>query len=1098
MLNRSVLRFLPLLALLVLVLPCRLWSQAVGTIVGTVSDASGAIVSGAKVTATNLGTQVAQSSMTNGSGQFTISNLSVGTYSVTAEAASFSSSKADGVTLDVSQTRSIDFKLVAAGATQTTVVTAAPPLLNVSDASLAGLVSEHQVETIPLNGRTIQNLVMMQPGMAQDSGSMGFLGEQWISNGNRGETEVATLDGSDATDSEMGTVQFYNFNLDAIAEFKVQQANYSAEFGQGGGSITQIVSKSGTNQVHGSGYEFIRNSALDASNYFSNSGVAPYQRNEFGFTAGGPIKRDKIFVFGEYAGLRQLQGEPTGLIVPTASQRTGAVTINGYNYQVPLNSVASTILNKYPLPNIAGAPAGSENFSQQFKAPTNMNQFSVRVDYHISDKDSLMGRASYINNKASETDATAAIEDPSFSAAQQNSPRNYAVTETHIFTPNLINVGILTLNRQTESDIPPTQEYTQSDFEDGSLSNWGPDTFITQYVETYYNPSDKVTWIKGRHNLSLGIEGRYGQDDGFGVSGAGPNGNYQFEPGTALPDAITSTDGGPTIAAGSPSPSGLVSMLEGAPLSFARATPLPGFGPAGGGFTHWGLRVWHLYSYAQDDFRVNPKLTLNLGLRYEYTSVPYEIRNRLGAFEDSGPLAYHFVLNPEPLYSPQKANFAPRVGAAYRLTDKTVLRGGYAIFTNSIPTVYPDQAAVLLPMASLSFLSNPTYSLTPLPVTLPYLTSTSGAVEPPNGNTSDIPGNTPVNLAPLAAIVGNISGDWASTHLKNGYTMTGNFTIEQQLPGDMAAQVTYVTNDSTNLFSTGYPNAYNGAETQYTPFSTVTPGTGEIQLFYNQGLFHYNSFQIQMRKIAPTHGLTYQASYSWSKNLTDSDSIFSSSNQNGGISFNNPNCIRCEYARASFDLSQRFVANFSYELPGHWGFVPERLSNGWQTLGIFSAQTGFPFSILEPYGTIAYGYDSYNGVGARPFFVKPIQKGFSGAKNGNNIVPYFSQDVIQNTSSYFSSPTATNSQGNTEQTAPGNLGRNTATGPGWWNLDFSLVKDTKLTELVNFQFRAEFLNVFNHVDFSTPNGTITNPNFGAISSTISNERYIQFGGRFTF
>src|ERR1700749_754432 len=178
---------------------------------------------------------------------------------------------------------------------------------------------------------------MLQPGMAQDSGSMGWLSPQWISNGNRGETAVATLDGSDATDSEMGTVQFWNFNLDAIAEFKVQQANYSAEFGQGGGSITQIVSKSGTNQFHGSAFEFMRNSVFDAANYFSSSGVSPFQRNEFGGTVGGPILKNKTFFFGEYAGFRQGYGQTTIMEVPTADQKNGLVAINGYQYQVPLN-----------------------------------------------------------------------------------------------------------------------------------------------------------------------------------------------------------------------------------------------------------------------------------------------------------------------------------------------------------------------------------------------------------------------------------------------------------------------------------------------------------------------------------------------------------------------------------------------------------------------------------------------------------------------------------------------------------------------------------------------------------------------------------------
>jgi len=1088
---RVVPRIVCFLSALLFLFPCVIWSQAVGNIIGSVADQSGAVIPGAKVTATNTGTQITQTATTNASGEYTLPKLSVGTYTVSASAAGFSDSTTSGLTLDVSQSRSVDFKLSLAGASQTAVVTTESALLNSTDASLAGLVSEQQVETLPLNGRSIQNLVMLQPGMAQDSGSMGWLSPQWVSNGNRGETEVATLDGSDATDAEMGTVQFWNFNLDAIAEFKVQQANYSAEFGQGAGTITQMVSKSGGNRFHGSAFEFLRNGALDAANFFSSTGPAPFQRNEFGGTFGGPVLRDNLFFFGEYAGLRQRLGEPTDLIVPTAANRTGLVTIPSnninYTYQVPLNATAANILSKYPV-----APDGSSQFFQQFKAPTNVNQFSIRIDYHISDRDTLMGRASYINNTASETDPVAAIEEADFSATQLNEPRNFAITETHIFTPNLINVGILTLNRQIEGSIPPSQAYTQTDFGDGSLSTWGPDTFITKYVETYYNPSDKVTWVKGKQVFNVGVEGRYGQDDGFGVTGAGPNGNYQFNSGIALAQALTPIDGGPAIAAGSPSPSGLVSMMEGLPSTYARSTTIPGFGPAGTG-PNWGLRVWHLYSYLQDDIRFTSKLTVNLGLRYEYTSVPYEIRNRLGAVEDSGPLYGDFVLNPQPLYTPQKANFAPRLGVAYKLNNKTTLRGGYAIFTNSIPTVYPDQAAVNLPMASLGILNNPTYSLTPLPVSLPSLTTIQGAVIPVNGNTSAIPGNTPVSLAAIAAQIGPIAGDWPSTHLKNGYTMTGNFTIEREIPGDMALQASYVSNNSSNLYNGAYPNGYNGAATANSPFSQITLGLGEVQLFYNQGLFHYNAFQFQARKISPLHGLSYQANYSFAKNLTDSDSIFSASGANGGISLNDPTCIRCEYSRASFDVRHRLVANFSYNVPGRWGLVPERLSKGWQTLGIFSAQSGFPFTIDEgSLGTVAYGYDSFNGVGVRPFFIqKPT-------KNTGGNPQFFSTNVIDHPGSYFSSPQVTLASGTAAQIAPGNLGRNTETGPSWWNFDFSTVKDTKITETLNFQFRAEMFNIFNHPTFATPIGVIGNPNFGKSIATASAERQIQFGARFIF
>ncbi len=268
---------------LILLLPTTIWAQATGAIVGTVTDPSGAVIPNAKITAKRTETGVSQSTVTGNSGTYTIPNLVVGTYSVTAEGSGFKSANAPGITLDVSQTRVVDFKLTVVGVESTVEVDATPPLINTTDATLAGLVSEEQVQTLPLNGRNITGLIMMQPGMVQDTGSMGWMAPagQWIANGNRGETNVGTLDNADISDAEMGTLQFTNFNLDAIAEFKILQNDYSAQYGQGGGTITEMVSKTGTNGFHGSAFEFLRNNAFDARNFFATS-VPPFKRNEFG------------------------------------------------------------------------------------------------------------------------------------------------------------------------------------------------------------------------------------------------------------------------------------------------------------------------------------------------------------------------------------------------------------------------------------------------------------------------------------------------------------------------------------------------------------------------------------------------------------------------------------------------------------------------------------------------------------------------------------------------------------------------------------------------------------------------------------------------
>jgi hypothetical protein len=330
--------------------------------------------------------------------------------------------------------------------------------------------------------------------------------------------------------------------------------------------------------------------------------------------------------------------------------------------------------------------------------------------------------------------------------------------------------------------------------------------------------------------------------------------------------------------------------------------------------------------------------------------------------------------------------------------------------------------------------------------------------------------------------------------MKNGYTLTGNFTLEQQLPGDLALQMSYVNNNGIDLYQSSYPNAFTGAQTQYTPYTNTTPGLGEIEIFYNDAISHYNALQVQARKISPIHGLQYQVNYTWGKNLTDADAVWSAPGSSGGVTQNNPTCIPCEYARASYDLTQRLVANFSYNIPGRWGGAPSVLSKGWQVLGIFTAQTGFPFTIVGPYGTLQYGFDTLNGVGARPNFVKWA------TRDPQHRAQFFSSDAINNTSDYFSVPTVVSNIAGvgTVQTGPGDLGRNTYTGPSWWNADFSMVKDTKIAEVLNTQFRAEFFNIFNHPTFGTPGGTIGSSNFGLSTGTQSAEREMQFGLRFMF
>jgi hypothetical protein len=335
--------------------------------------------------------------------------------------------------------------------------------------------------------------------------------------------------------------------------------------------------------------------------------------------------------------------------------------------------------------------------------------------------------------------------------------------------------------------------------------------------------------------------------------------------------------------------------------------------------------------------------------------------------------------------------------------------------------------------------------------------------------------------------------------LKNGYTISANVTLEHEFGGGVAAQASYIANNGVGLYNQTYPNSFSGAEPQYTPYSDITPGLGELQVFYNVAHSTYNGLQAQARKVSTAHGLIFQANYTWSKDMTDADAVWSSGGVSGGISQNNPQCISCERARASYSIGQRFVANFEYDLPiSHWSSLPRRLSQGWKMLGIFTAQSGFPFTVAGPYGSLQYGYDIFDGFGARPFLLKtPTRSPTAGSGP-----QFFSNSVVANEGvgdGYFGLPTVispVNSQA--VLPAPGNLGRNTFTGPSWSNLDFSLIKDTNITESKKLQFRAEFFNVLNEATFGTPGQIIGSSNFGISTSTATAERQIQLGMRFLF
>lgn len=1096
-------------ALFALGTPGFLRAQSVGQIRGTVTDPNGAVMPSVAITAGDVATGIVRSTVTNDAGIYSFPRLPVGSYIVKASAVGFKDGISAPITIDVSQDRDVSFALTIANSIQQVQVSAAPPLLNTTNAELGEVISGRQVSTLPLNGRDITALTLLSPGVTQEVNSSWPVGSNpsggtfVAGNGNRGTTGASYLDGLDTSDVEFGGPQLTNFNLDAIAEFRFMQNNYSAQYGRGAGTIEDVVSKSGTNQLHGSLFEFVRNSVFDARNWFSTT-VPPFRRNEFGATIGGPILKRKFFYFAEYAGFRQSLGEPTFVAVPTQQQRQGIVDITGANgvpdeLLVPLNPVAQQILTSYPLPNQPSGPYGEQTYYNQLGFPTNNDQLSGRIDYNISAKDMLFVRLTGSDSSDPINDPTFAVISPDFSSSLEFRQRNYGLTETHIISPTFLNTFRFSYMQVFSPWLPGNQNITQSDFSDGSLSTWGPSTGCCSQRNTDWVFDDSINWSKGKHSITAGTDYRWEVDNPKPTTGL--QGSFVFEPGQPLLTSIPSRSGDNDLSAGQPSPSSLLSFMEGDPTYINKIGSYPGYALPGQ-LTQSSYRRWHLSGWFEDDFKVQQKLTLNLGFRYEYNSVPFEVRGVTRGIVDDpdfkgGSLYRQVVVNAAPLYFPDYDGFGPRFGLAYSLSSKTIFRGGFGIFTNLPLTQTADQQTFGYTSVAVG-LPNPNFpfSLEPTPLNLPPAIDKAGNVLPPGGDLKNVPQNDPLDLRPIAEYLGNplVAGS-TDMHLRNGYTMAGNVTLERELGWDSVWQMSYVMNNAVRLYSSWYPNAYAGAETQYTPYSAANPGLGEVQLTSNRGHSTYNALQLLLRKNSSRSGLTYQAAYTWSKAIDNATTVFNGPATNSAALQNNPTCTSCEKADSANDVPHRFVLNAMYDLPlAKFTHHPGRLSDGWQLSGIYQIQKGNPFTVNSPFGTVQFGSDEYIGFqGTRPDLVQMP------TRNSKKGPQFFSDAVVADGANlgqkYFSTPGALTTG---LQDHPGNLSRNTFRADHFSNTDLSLIKNTQITEGKILQIRAEFFNAYNQHAFGAPGAELGSAGFGQAGGTVLPERQIQFAARMTF
>jgi hypothetical protein len=1134
-----------------------LWAQKdAGAIVGLVRDPSGAVVADAKVIVTDVERGIDVAVTTNGAGEYVASPLKIGRYTVTVEKQGFKKAVAGPVQVNIQDRVGVDVKLDPGMATEVVMVSGQRPQLETETSELGQVVDSRRINALPLNGRNYAQLALLGTGIAAaEPGSRVETTYGFSSNGARSLQNNFLLDGIDNNanlgDVLNGAAYVVQPSVDAIAEFKVESNSYSAEFGRGNGAIMNAVIKSGTNQIHGDVWEFLRNDKLDATNAFDIFGQQPYKQNQFGFTLGGPIIKNKMFIFGDYEGLRIRQALPQLSTVPTPSEvggdfssflqldsPTGAMDCSGnptyqgeifnpvlaqsnsiYNggpCSVPIGTTAAGVptniftgntgtntaidplaqelANLFPAPN-SSLPGG--NYLADPERSETENKFDIRVDNTFSEKDNFFARYSYGNDSNFlPSPFNNVLDGGSFQDGySNNTAQGLAASEIHSFRNNLINefrFGFnhlnshrynLFYNENVSQNLPggipfPGVPFTPGEnigglpslsFGDGTAAIGASGYQPAVEKQNSYVFTDNLSWTRGRHAVKLGAELRFEQ---FTIlEPAAARGSMDFGGGFLINDNLADPGtGGEAFA----------SFMQGISDGGSITSVTPNI--------DYRRQIYAIY--ALDDFKVTPKLTLNLGLRYELFTTIKEADNNQDTFNFNtlsliAPKGKNLTLTPtlatelaiqntasNGLISPDLNNFAPRIGFAYQARDKVVLRGGYGIFyggQENGPFSNPS------PGFNPPFLSSEAFST---PCAAPSANPAAGQLDCSisSANNNGLPLNVLAQGFPATSLSDPNSPELYSLdpHLVTPYTEQWHLGVEYQLPADTVLEVSYGGSRGLKLFA-----FYNGNQavpvvgTDSLPTAPRRPANNEapgapgpctlanpencnpaldvaIDTFRSNTQSNYNSMQVRLEK-RYSHGLQYEAAYTWSHALDNASSASLGSVNNGD--FQDQRFPNQNYGNADFDVRHRFVFNYIYDLPfgrgrlfakGASGFLNQVIGN-WQMSGVFSIATGNYYTATDI--NDVSGGDCGGTVGyycSRPNVV--------GNPNSKPCVP----GSLFNTCAFAD---------NTNLGTFGNAGRNTIEGPGYKTWDTSLVKQFPIGEKMHFEFRAEFFNVLNHVNY---------------------------------
>jgi hypothetical protein len=1084
-----------------------------GTISGTVMDSSAKVVANAHITIANVETGVSREVTTNDEGFYSAPNLQPGTYKVTFTAPGFKTDTKAGITLTIAASVTLGEMLRVGSINEAITVQSEIPAVQTSSSDISAVVNATTVRELPLNGRSWTDLAQLQPGVSAihtqpdfsagtDRGNRGF-GQQLTISGARPQQNNYRLDGvslNDYANGAPGSVLGGSLGVDAIQEFSVITSNYSAEYGKTSGGVVNAITRVGTNTLHGSAYEFLRNSKLDAKNYFDVGNIPPFRRNQFGGTIGGPIQKDGTFFFADFEAIRQSLGVTTVATVPSAAAREGVLSTG----TVTVDPAAAKYLTFYHLPDPATVSGDLGTYTFAGQQIVNENFLTSRVDHNFSDKDSLFGTYMFDRTPYSSPDGLNNVEFQTLTARQFVS-----IEETHIFSPSFANSVRIGGNHEAVNN-------------NQSLKAINPDAARTDL-------GVGGTAFAGRAASQVLIGG--GVSDFTGGVGGSPTYFYHWNSVQAYDDAFL-TKGTHSLKFGGVFERMMLNVIADTdPNGIWRFTDFAGFltnnptkfqGGIASTLSPRNLRQNVFGLYIQDDWRWKPNITLNLGLRYEMSSVPTEAAGKtanLRNLSDPLPVCGRVVTGQCSgsgafFANPTLHNFEPRVGFAWDVfrNGKTALRGGIGLFdVLPLPYQFILMTTQSAPFFSYTAVNNPGQG-----------TFFSGL--------TNFPANT-------------LRSTYVDSHSKRNYIMQWNLNLQQQLTPSLAGMLAYVGSrgvhqpfkvdeadlviptltqygylwpqvDGNGNLATG-PNAGN----QPNP---INPNFGSVRGIFYEGHSYYNALEAQLAK-RMSHGFQAQGTYTWGKSMDTSSASVAGDTFGNSISSLHWFDMRLSRGLSDFNVGRTLVVNGTWELPTPQSFsAPANWAlGGWQLGLIFTASDGVPFSAT--WGT---GSDPQYTLSSDDW-AYPNRLGGSGC----NALTRPGDPVNYVRAECFAVPTAPSQafwNANCDPAPPslgaslppgdlrcfnlrGNAGRNILIGPGVTSLDFSVFKNNyirRISEVFNIQFRAEIFNILNHPNFAPPvnptntdifDGTGTlNPAVGLLTKTTTSAREAQFAIKVIF